>query len=167
MTKDHDLWFGVFRKLDTMYAFGLQVTAAKITSRQVAKLYADVVERWVIAGAGNDAADRAASLQYLFLPPHVLAVHEMYTQKIKHLVHSGCPFFNACVSVGQRVVAEKDAAKLRDDDQWQTHRPMMPTTELLSFEQLPEREVGEFLPHNLADLAVTIFDWLKNVVEQY
>lgn len=97
MTKDHDLWFAFFRKPDTMYALGLQVTAAKITSRQDEKLYADVVERWGIAG--NDAADRAASLAYTCSFPPMCWQFMRCTRKRSNILSPfWMPFFQ-CVCV--------------------------------------------------------------------
>lgn len=160
MQKDHDVWNRLFQQLELLKVQGNHANVAKVTSHQDERLYTDVVDRWVCAG--NDAADRAATYAFQFLPPQVLSTHAAYQQELANRAELRDALFKMTVAIGQRVISEKDELQVQAEAEWDLRPPVAPVTEAVSFVQMPERgRLGQFQPHRLGDLSFVIFDWLQ------
>eukprot|EP00438_Fugacium_kawagutii_P028667 Skav214045 [mRNA] locus=scaffold2017:257190:261209:+ [translate_table: standard] len=158
---DHDLWNTLAELFTISVERKLYQGAVKVCSHQDPSKFSHPIELWAIAG--NDSADRAATIAHTQLPLRFKVVWERCLQERKLQTVRRDRLLRHFLQVGNASIASKDIQRQTVNDQWD-ERPIEMNDEhgQHTFHDLPH-EVEFPEGHPLEQVGARIHQWLRGI----
>ena len=140
MDKDHDLRTTLLTLSRRAQQLDLLGSVMKVRSHMKLEAFTDVVEQWAIHG--NTFADHCAETARSGFHPNFWSLWEAASQQIFYLREVCTVLHSFFISIGQKVLSQKDAIWEQDElEQDLCHTETRPTTDLvasLSWQNVPD-----------------------------